>query len=216
MIIGTRARSEHCGLQVARALALTMCSLALLLACSLRAHGAEPSSASAWGLEQLMQRLGQVESVQGKFVERKHLRILDAPIEFSGTLIYKAPGHLEKHTLSPKPQSLILDQDRLVVEDGTKKQRRTLLLQDYPVVWAFVESIRATLAGDLKALTSFYKVELEGSENQWRLLLRPSEPSLQSMVSEIRISGQRHSVRVIEIVEGEGDRSVMTITESTR
>ena len=163
-----------------------------------------------------MQRLGQVKSVQARFVERKHLRILDAPIEFSGTLIYKAPGHLEKHTLLPKPQSLILDQDRLVVEDRTKKQRRTLLLQDYPVVWAFVESIRATLAGDLKALTSFYRVELEGSENQWRLLLKPSESTLQSMVSEIRISGQRNSVRVIEIVEGEGDRSVMTITDSTR
>jgi outer membrane lipoprotein-sorting protein len=202
--------------RVARAFTLTMCSIALTLACSLHAHGAEPAGASVWGLEQLMQRLGQVKSVQGKFVERKHLRILDAPIEFSGTLIYKAPGHLEKHTLLPKPQSLILDRDRLVVEDKTKKQRRTLALQDYPVVWAFVESIRATLAGDLKALTGFYKVELEGSEVEWRLLLRPIEPALQAMVSEIRIGGQRHSVRVIEVVEGEGDRSVMTITESTR
>lgn len=159
-----------------------------------------------------MQRLAQIKSVRGEFVERKYLRILNAPIEFSGTLIYKAPGHLEKHTLLPKPQSLILVEDRLTIEDQTKKQRRTLKLQDYPVAWALVESIRSTLAGDLQALNRFYKVELEGSETEWRLLLKPSEPAIQSMVNQIRISGAHHSIRVIEIVEAEGDRSVMTIT----
>ena len=112
----------------------------------------------------------------------------------------------------PKPQKLVLDQDRLLMEDA--RQRRTLRLQDYPVVWACVESIRATLAGDLKALLGFYKVELHGGEDEWRLSLRPSEPSLLSMVSEIRISGQRERVRTIEVVEGEGDqRSLQLVAE---
>jgi Outer membrane lipoprotein carrier protein LolA-like len=216
MIIGTQARSAYLSLRMrfACALTLTTCLLALSCAYALRAHGAEAAGAPAWGLEQLMHRLGQVKNVQAEFVERKHLRILEAPIEFAGTLTYKAPGYLEKNTLLPKPQKLVLDHDRLLMEDA--KQRRTLRLQDYPVVWAFVESIRATLAGDLKALLGFYKVELHGSEGEWRLSLRPIEPSLQSMVSEIRISGQRDSVRVIEVVEGEGDRSVMTITAKPR
>jgi hypothetical protein len=201
-------------MRFARALTVATCLVALSWASSMRAHGAEPAGAPAWGLAQLMHRLGQVIRVEAKFVERKHLRILEAPIEFSGTLSYKAPGYLEKNTLLPKPQKLVLDHDRLLMEDA--KQRRTLRLQDYPVVWAFVESIRATLAGDLKALLGFYKVELHGSEDEWRLSLRPSEPSLQSVVSEIRISGQRDRVRTIEVVEGEGDRSVMTITEKPR
>lgn len=160
-----------------------------------------------------MQRLGQVKSVKARFVERKHLRILNAPLEFSGTLVYTAPGHLEKHTLLPKPQSLILDQDRLTFEDTSRKQRRTLMLQDYPVIWAFVESIRSTLAGDLQSLNRFYRVELEGGEFEWRLLLKPREPGIQSMVSEIRISGVQQRVRSIEVTEAEGDRSVMTVTE---
>jgi outer membrane lipoprotein-sorting protein len=197
-----------------RGLVMALCAITLSLACCLRADGAEPAADSTWGLEQLMQRLAQVKNVQAKFVERKHLRILDAPLEFSGTLLYKAPGHLEKHTLLPKPQSLILDQERLTIEDQTRKQRRTLRLQDYPVVWAFVESIRSTLAGDLQALNRFYKVELEGSEIQWRLLLKPSEPAMQSLLTQIRISGARQSIRSIEIVEAEGDRSIMTITEN--
>lgn len=199
-------------MRLARGLSMVLCSIALSFSCALGAQGARPAADTAWGLEQLMQRLGQVKNFQGTFVERKHLRILSAPLEFSGTLVYKAPGHLEKHTLLPKPQSLILADDRLTIEDNTKKQRRTLRLQDYPVAWALVESIRSTLAGDLPALHRFYKVELEGSEMEWRLSLKPSEPAIQSMVSQIRISGAQHSIRVIEILEAEGDRSVMTIT----
>lgn len=160
-----------------------------------------------------MQNLGQVKTARAKFVERKYLAILNAPLEFSGVLVYTAPGRLEKHILLPKPESLVLEQDRLTVENKARNQRRTLVLQDYPVVWAFVESIRSTLAGDLGTLHRFYRISLEGSDDEWRLLLAPSEPKMQAMVSEIRISGSKNRIRSIEIIEAEGNRSVMTIAE---
>ena len=180
----------------------------------LHAVAAEKTPAQ-WGLEQLMRELGQVKSARGKFTERKYLAILNAPLEFSGTLIYTAPTRLEKHTLLPKPESLILEQDRLTMENKEKNQRRTLVLQDYPQVWALVESIRSTLAGDLQTLNRFYQVSLEGNENQWRLVLRPSEPKMRDMVSEIRLSGSRNRIATIEVIEAEGDRSVMTISGET-
>lgn len=172
--------------------------------------------AANWGLEELMQSLAQVKSAKGKFVERKYLSILNAPLELSGTLSYSAPGRLEKHTLAPKPESLVLDGDQITLEDKVRKQRRTLVLQDYPVLWAFVESIRSTLAGDLKTLNRFYLVDLQGDEPQWRLILKPRESRMQAMVSEIRIGGSGQSIRTIEILEAGGDRSVMTVTEDNR
>ena len=168
---------------------------------------------ASWSVEQLMQRFAQVKSAKGKFVERKHLRILSAPLESSGTLVYTAPGHLEKQTLTPKPESLVLDGDTLTFEDKTRNRRRTLRLQEYPVIWAFVESIRSTLAGDLRGLNRFYRVGLEGSETDWRLTLDPRDPAIERMVSQIRIAGSRTSIRSVETTEAEGDRSVMTITE---
>lgn len=174
---------------------------------------AETAPAADWGVAQLMQSLGQVKTTKGKFVERKYLAILSAPLEFSGTLVYTAPGRLEKHTLVPKPESLVLEQDQLTMENKARNQRRTLVLQDYPVIWAFVESIRSTLAGDLQTLNRFYRISLEGSGDRWRLLLAPSEPKMQVVVSEIRISGSKNRIRTIEIIEAEGDRSVMTIAE---
>ena len=176
------------------------------------AHADSDSARSTqWGLGQLMQSLAQVKSIKGQFVERKYLSILNAPLEFSGTLVYTAPSHLEKRTLLPKPESMVLDQDRLTFE--RKNQRRSLVLQDYPVIWAFVEGIRSTLAGDLQTLNRFYRVSLEGNATQWHLVLVPSEMQMQGVVSEIHIDGSKNRVASIEIIETGGDHSVMTITE---
>jgi outer membrane lipoprotein-sorting protein len=190
---------------------------AFALGCAL-ALGAVPTlgATAAFSLEELMQKLAQVKTANGKFVERKYLRVLNEPLELRGTLAYTAPGRLEKHTLTPKPESLILVEDRLTLEDKARKQRRTLYLQDYPVLWAFVESIRSTLAGDLQSLARFYEVDLQGNERDWRLLLKPRESNIQAMVREIRIGGSYSAVRTIEVLESGGDRSVMNITEDAR
>ena len=176
------------------------------------AVAAETGDSTGWDIKRLMQDLGQVKTARGRFVERKHLAILNAPLEFSGTLIYIAPSRLEKHTLAPRPESLVLEREELTIESRARNQRRTLALQDYPVIRAFVESIRSTLAGDLPSLARFYQVGLDGGERRWRLTLTPNEPGMQEVVSEIRISGDRNWISVIEIIETSGDRSVMTIT----
>ncbi|MEO8440878.1 MAG: outer membrane lipoprotein carrier protein LolA [Betaproteobacteria bacterium] len=167
----------------------------------------------AWGIEQLMQDLAQVKTARAKFTERKYMAMLNAPLDASGTLVYTAPGRLEKNTRLPKPEILVLEQDTLTIEYKDRSQRRTLALPDYPVIWAFVESIRSTLAGDLATLNRFYRASLTGSAEQWRLTLKPIDPKIQTVVKEIQIGGSRNRVRTIEVSEAEGDRSVMTITE---
>jgi outer membrane lipoprotein-sorting protein len=176
------------------------------------AFGAPPAAGADLGVEELMRSLAQVPSRTARFVERKHVAILNAPLESSGTLVYTAPGRLEKHTVAPRAESLVLDGDRLTLEDKGRSEKRTFALPEYPVIQAFVEGVRSTLAGDLATLSRFYQVALEGNERRWRLLLKPREQRMQDFVQEIRISGSLDRIRTIEIVETEGDRSVMTIT----
>jgi hypothetical protein len=173
---------------------------------------AQTESKSKWDLAQLMQDLRQVKMARGRFVERRYLAILNTPLESSGTLLYIAPGRLEKHMLLPRQESLTLDGDTLLIENKETGQRRRVALQEQPVVWAFVESIRSTLAGDLQTLNRFYEVSLEGDASQWRLRLKPTEPRMREVASEIRVSGNSNWVGVIEILDAGGDRSVMTIT----
>ena len=79
-----------------------------------------------------MQELGQVKTAKGRFVERKYLAILTAPLESSGTLIYIAPDRLEKHTLAPRAESLVLEHDQLTLESKEPNQRRTIRLAGLP------------------------------------------------------------------------------------
>ena len=176
---------------------------------------AQPETATTWTVDQLMQSLAQVKESNATFVERKHLSILKTPIEYSGTLAYRAPGRLEKKTLLPKPESMILDQDKLIVQMSNSRRKHTLSLQDYPVVWAFVESFRATLAGDQQTLNRFYSASLEGPSGQWLLTLHPTDAKMKDLISKIRITGSREKIHSIETREKGGDYSVMTITPMT-
>lgn len=169
----------------------------------------------AWNLQQLMHDLGAVKRSQARFTERKYLKALNAPLELSGTLRYEAPGKLDRRTLKPKPEALLVEGDRLTIEMAGKPPR-TLRLQDYPVLWAFVESIRSTLNGDIAALERFYRVELEGGRSRWRLYLVPRDPDMRAVISQIRIDGSRDRMERIEVQETRGDRTVTRIVEESR
>ena len=162
-------------------------------------------------LQRIMLDLQSVKQSQAKFVERKYLRMLNQPLESSGTLIYVAPDHLEKNTEQPKPERLVVDRESLVIEGGPDGQSRTMALPDYPEIGAIVEGIRATLAGDGETLSRFYAVSLQGSLPGWILLLQPRDPKVQAMVSSIRITGKNDQIETIETFETGGDRSVMTV-----
>jgi hypothetical protein len=194
-------------------LAHVMGTLLLLGAgfCPPAAAASQPGDSGAWDVRRLMQDLRQIKTDKTRFVERRQIAILNEPLESSGTLIYVAPARLEKHTLLPRQESLVLERDRLTLENKARSQRRTFALQDYPVMWALVESIRSTLAGDLATLNRFYQVSLDGGERQWRLTLKPADPRMQDAVSEIRIGGSHSRIGTVEIIESNGDRALMTI-----
>ena len=169
-----------------------------------------PAAFAAWELQQLMDSLAKNKSGRATFVEKKYISLLDQPVESSGELLYTAPDRLEKRTLKPRPESLLIDNGALTVERG--KRRMVLRLQDYPELVAFTESIRGTLAGDTVALKRIYNLDLDGSEERWTLTLRPVETKMLEVVQRIRIGGSRAEVKSVEIEQADKDRSVMLIT----
>lgn len=162
----------------------------------------------------LMQMLGQTKSATATFVEKKYIAMLKQPLESSGELAFTAPDHLEKRTIKPKAESVVLEGDKLMLErsDGRKV---TIALSDRPEVAAFVESIRATLSGDRGGLERFYTLALSGGAEQWQLNLTPIQPRMQKVISQIRIAGNQAQVRTIEFLHADGDRSEMVITSAS-
>ncbi len=172
-------------------------------------HAVPALAADAWNVERLMSMLGKQTEGRATFTERKYLAVLDAPVESSGELRFRAPDRLEKITLKPRPESLVLEGDTLTVTGG--ERRHVVKLSDYREVAAFVDSIRATLAGDRAALERTYALTLGGTAERWKLTLLPRDPAMAEVVLRVTITGSGGQLGEIEILQADGDRSVMQI-----
>jgi Outer membrane lipoprotein carrier protein LolA-like len=170
---------------------------------------------SAWlcgassDLDAVMGLLAMRQHGRVEFIEQQFLAVLDHPVESSGELRYEAPDHLEKRTLLPRPENLVLAGGELTVERGGR--RHVLDMHRYPQIQPFVESIRATLAGDRSALERVFHVEFAGSVERWSLTLVPVEQRLKRIVTQVQIDGSRDQLLRIEIRQADGDRSLMTL-----
>lgn len=192
---------------------ISAAALALAIAVGAPAGLRAEPAAPHWDLAQLMRELATVKTASAHFVERRYLHLLKEPLVVSGTLSYRAPDQLSKITLEPQTERLIVDRDLLTIDREGKS--RTLRLEDYPEIWAIIEGIRGTLAGDRAALEKYYDLKLEGSAASWTLSLVPRDPKIKQLVRSILIFGEGHSIRHILTLEQEGDRSDMTITEDS-
>jgi outer membrane lipoprotein-sorting protein len=166
-----------------------------------------------WDIERLMQALSRVSVGRADFVETKTIAMLDKPVVSSGQLFYVAPDKLEKRTLKPRPESMIIEGNTLVIERG--RQNMTLQVDSAPELAGFVNSIRGTLAGDRKALERSFALSLEGPPQRWLLTLKPLDARMAAAVTSIRIAGVQDDVKSVEILQADGDRSVMAISRTS-
>ncbi|OMG56096.1 acyltransferase [Azonexus hydrophilus] len=164
---------------------------------------------AAFDVGQLMAGLARHPGGKAKFVETRFLAVLDKPLKASGEMTYIAPDRLEKRTLLPKPEILILDKDVLTLE--REKQKFSINLASQPEALAFVDSIRGTLAGNRLALERNYLLHLVGNEEKWVLTMLPRDQRIASFVLRIVVSGSRGQMRSIEYLQADGDRSLLTI-----
>ena len=169
------------------------------------------SQAADWTLDTLMQALARHPANRATFVETKTLAMLDAPIESSGELRFAAPDFLEMRTLKPKRQTLILQANQVTLEMVGRSHQFDL--RDHPDVAVLINSIRATLNGDRKALQRDYTTTLDGTAASWELTLSPVDAKARARVRRIQIGGRQGQVQTIAVLQADGDSSLMTIHE---
>jgi hypothetical protein len=143
------------------------------------------------------------------FTEVQELAMLDQPLRSSGELLYEAPDRLEKRTLEPRPENLLLEHGVLSVERGHR--RHSVALREFPAAVPFIESLRATLAGDRAALEHYFTVRFSGSLARWTLELTPTDAALKRNVQRIRMAGENDRIRTVAIHQSDGDTSTLTI-----
>jgi hypothetical protein len=173
---------------------------------------ADAAALDGTDINEVMRLLAMRQHGHVEFIEQHFLSMLKHPIESSGEMRYDAPDRLEKRTLMPHAEALILAGGVLTVERA--HSRRVMDLHAYPQVEPFVEGIRATMAGDRSALERVFKVDFAGSITRWTLTLIPLESRAKQSVAQVRIDGARDQLLRVEIRQIDGDRSLMTLRPS--
>ena len=206
-------RPPHGCAAACTALLLALAWLPAPVTAAAAVSAAEPATAAAPAaqdaLDELLQRLAARRRGHVTYTEVQHLAVLDRPLESSGELLYEAPDHLEKRILKPRPETLVLAHGVLSATRG--RRTHTVALAAWPQVAPLIESIRATLAGDRVALERVFAVQLEGDATRWILRLTPRDPAAARTVTEVRITGESDHLRTVEILEADGDRSLLTL-----
>jgi hypothetical protein len=179
--------------------------LSLLLAVLL------PGAAMAeWDLEQLMSALRARPHVRAEFVETKQLAVLQSALEVRGMLEFRAPDYLKRSQLTPRREEFEVEGGVVTIRRPGQTPQR-VALAEHPPLAAFIESMRATLAGDLAKLEAHYRTKLSGAAHGWRLQLYPRSGQLASYIESIALHGAHGKLERIETIEVSGDRSVTEV-----
>lgn len=183
-------------------LSVFVSTIALLLSANVYADDIDMPS--------LMRLFAASKSVKAEFAERKFVKILDAPVESNGELLFKAPDRLEKRTLLPRPETLVIEGSKVSIDRGTFK--RTMSLDDFADMASLVRSLTATFRGDQVSIEQYFNWKLSGPANKWQLVLKPKTSKLFITLREVRLAGDNSYVHTVETTLTDGDRSLMTLS----
>ncbi|NEX20393.1 outer membrane lipoprotein carrier protein LolA [Thiorhodococcus mannitoliphagus] len=174
--------------------------------------GVLSARAAGFDLDALMTLLSDHPHGRVSFVETRHLALLDRPIAARGDLVFIPPDRLERHTQAPRQESAILDGDTLtLIREG---RRRELSLSQHPGIALLIGSLRAVLSGDRARLERDFVLSHAGTPDAWILDLLPRAPEAVPSLRRIHLVGSRGQVERVEMIETDGDRSVIEIGDA--
>jgi outer membrane lipoprotein-sorting protein len=188
-----------------------LAAAALLLVCG--GVLVTPGGASSQDpVDGILRELRSVPGMEARFREEKRIALLSTPLVNEGTVSFAPPSRLVRRTIRPRPSTLLIDGDRLVVGDASG--RREIDLSANPVVRSFVDSFVGLLRGDRAALERTYRiVPLPAEVGGWSVSLRPKRGPVRRAIREIRARGQGPAVEHLAVMERNGDVSETTFTD---
>jgi hypothetical protein len=160
----------------------------------------------------LLRALASVDGLEARFVEKKKLALLRAPLRSEGRIYFMRPGHLARFVESPATSVVRIGPDSLEVRDQAGKQQFDL--RSRPDIKMFVESFVHVVAGNHEALASTYTLGFEAGETPddgWLLTLTPRRKPLSDLVERLEIRGRGYEVATVRVLETRGDSTEIAL-----
>lgn len=163
-------------------------------------HAAPPESPDpGW----ILQKIARQAPASTPFVELRDSPLLKAPLRLQGRYARPAADTLVREVQAPYRETTTLrGQQATLVRPGRPERRFDLARA--PQLALLQDSFGALLAGDRARLDALYRLQADGSRQQWRLELVPREPALAAQLRVLRLFGSGAELRCIESEPAQG------------
>lgn len=197
----------------ARLLSGMLALLGLLMMSATLCSPAIAASAAPNTLAELFAARAADPSQQAHFIEHRTLGELDLPLESRGELLFEPPATLRKTTTEPINEVLELTGESLSVTiNGT---RRSLPLDAVPAAASLAIALRGLLAGELAEVEKHFDLDFtpaaSAGARSWILKMVPSGSTVAAVLKSINVAGNGASIEQIDILQSNGDQSMMRI-----
>lgn len=147
--------------------------------------------------------------LRGRFVHRKHLRDIPAPLESTGEFVFLRDAGLYWHTIKPFDSVFVLTPGAMVQRDEGGAAL-TMNAAEQPAVRAAARIFMSLFAVDVAALESEFHMFGVAVDGGWRLGLRPKNAAMSALFTQAVVSGAAQ-VREVELRDAYGDRTVIQL-----
>lgn len=159
-----------------------------------------------------MHQRAQVQTGRATFVETR--KMSGQTRRSNGVLTYNAPDRLERETLQPFPERVVVQNERMTMEFETgpgQVSSREFALARVPAMRPFFVAMRSLLSGDVETLQRTFEITTDGNDAAWKIKLVPRERA-DKQTREILFSGRGKDLYTVELHHKNGDSSQTQLT----
>lgn len=161
-------------------------------------------------LVQPIKNIAPAKVLRGKFVHKKYLSDIPAPLESGGELLFLRDKGLYWHTRKPFESVFVLTPTEAFQRDEGGVAIKVDAAQ--PAVRAAAGIFMALFSIDLKSLNQDFRLYGVPTPSGWQMGLKPKRAAMAAVFAQAIISGAAQ-VQEIELTDSRGDRTVIRLSE---
>lgn len=143
-------------------------------------------------------------TIDARFVQTKHLSLLDEPLVSTGRFRFRRPDHVRLDVETPRPTTILIA-GRSVTIPGMAAAEQTAVAGS-PMAAMFTE-LGALFAGTLDRAPAHFRIDARGAGDAIEVTLTPTAPDYQRLLRTItlRFGGPATLIQSMRLDEALGD-----------
>lgn len=199
-------------------------AILVLCICWLGTNSAPATSEEAPGvaadveetLDRLEKRMSAVQTLKSRFVQQKHLAVLEQPLLLEGEIYMQKPALFAWHVREPLRYSMVIRDEVVRQWDEDTERVQTVSLSKNPAFKLAIRQMRGWFSGAYRSMLGEYEVTIL-SEAPVSLKFVPREGSFaKAAIESVTVVFERDEryIREMRIEEKGGDSTLLTFLDT--